>query len=63
MAIEINRMWKMKTKTIPIVIGTTGIVSKNITKYLDQIPGEHRLDELQKTALIGTAHILRKVLE
>jgi hypothetical protein len=26
------------------------------------IPGNHKVRELQKTAILGTAHILRKVL-
>jgi hypothetical protein len=26
------------------------------------IPGNHEVKELQKTAILGTAHILRKVL-
>jgi len=26
------------------------------------IPGKHEVKELQKTAILGTAHILRKVL-
>jgi len=26
------------------------------------IPGNHRVKELKKTAILGTAHILRKVL-
>ena len=28
----------------------------------DQIPGKHEIKELQKTAILGTAHILCKVL-
>jgi hypothetical protein len=33
-----------------------------ITKYLSNIPGKHDIKELQKTAILGTAHILREVL-
>jgi hypothetical protein len=29
---------------------------------LSNIPGNHEVKELQKTAILGTAHILRKVL-
>jgi len=28
----------------------------------NNIPGNHEVKELQKTAILGTAHILRKVL-
>ena len=31
-------------------------------KYMSNIPGHHDVKELQKTAILGTAHILRKVL-
>ena len=31
-------------------------------KYVSNIPGNHEVKELQKTAILGTAHILRKVL-
>jgi len=33
-----------------------------IIKYVSNIPGKHEVKELQKTAILGTAHILRKVL-
>ena len=55
-------MWDVKTKVIPIIIGATGIISKSFRKYMRNIPGKHEVKELQKTAILGTAHILRKVL-
>lgn len=60
--IEIERMWGMKTKTIPAVIGALGIIKKGSENYISQIPGSIKMKELQKTTLLGTAHILRKVL-
>ena len=30
--------------------------------YISNIPGNHEVKELQKTAILGAAHILRKVL-
>ena len=33
-----------------------------ITEYLSDIRGNHEITELQKTAVLGTAHILREVL-
>ena len=59
---EIQRMWNVKTKTIPLTIGATGTISKSFRKYVSNIPGNHEVKELQKTAILGTAHILRKVL-
>ena len=62
LTIEIQRMWNVKTKVIPIIIGATGTISKSFRKYMSNIPGNHEVKELQKTAILGTAHILRKVL-
>jgi hypothetical protein len=62
LTIEIKRMWNVKTKVIPVIIGATGTISKSFTKYVSNIPGHHEVKELQKTATLGTAHILRKVL-
>ena len=59
---EIQRMWKVKTSVIPIIIGATGTISKSFRKYVSNIPGNHEVKELQKTAILGTAHIHRQVL-
>jgi len=59
---EIQRMWNVKTKVIPVIIGATGTISKSFRKYVSNIPGKHEVKELQKTTILGTAHILRKVL-
>jgi hypothetical protein len=62
LAIEILRMWNIKTRVIPVITGATGTISKSIGKYVSNIPGNREVRELQKTAILGTAHILRKVL-
>jgi hypothetical protein len=33
--------------------------SKSFRKYLSNIPGKHEIKEVQKTATLGTAHILQ----
>jgi len=62
LTVEIQRMWNVKTKTIPVIIGATGTISKSFRKYVNNIPGKHEVKELQKTAILGTAQILQKVL-
>jgi len=62
LTIEIQRMWNVKTKVIPVIISATGTISKSFRKYMSNIPGNHEVKELQKTTILGTAHILRKVL-
>jgi hypothetical protein len=60
--IEIKRMWNVKTRVIPVIIGATGTISKSFRKYVSNIPGSYEVRALQKTVILGTAHILRKVL-
>jgi hypothetical protein len=60
--IEIQRMRNVKTKVTPVIIGATGTVSKSFRKYLNSVPGKRDIKELQKTAVLGTAQTLRKVL-
>ena len=62
LTIEIQCMWNVKIKVIPVVIGATGTVPKSFRKYVSNIPGKHEVKELQKTAILGTAHTLRIVL-
>jgi hypothetical protein len=62
LTLEIQRMWNVKTGVIPVIIGATGTISKSFRKYVSTVPGNHDVRELQKTAILGTAHILRKVL-
>jgi hypothetical protein len=53
----------VKTRVIPVVIWATGIISRLFGKCLTNIPRKHETEEPQKkTAILGTAHILRKVL-
>jgi hypothetical protein len=59
---EIQHMWNVKAQVIPGIIGATGTISESFRKYLSSIPGKQNIKELQKTAILGTAHILRKVL-
>ena len=55
-------MWNVQTKVIPVIIGATGTISKSFRKYVSNKPGKHEVKELQKTAILGAAYILRKVL-
>ena len=49
-------------KIIPVIIRATGTISKSFRKYVSKIPGNHDVKESQKTAILGTAHMFRKVL-
>jgi hypothetical protein len=46
---------------IPVIIGAIGTISKSFRKYVSTIPGNHEVKELQKTAILDSAHILQKI--
>jgi len=63
LCIEIQRMWNLKCTIVPVIIGATGIVTRSLGKNLETVPGKHSIDSLQKTAVLGTSHIIWKVLQ
>ena len=36
--IECQRLWNKKVEVFPVIIGATGIVDRNIKKYVGRIP-------------------------
>jgi hypothetical protein len=48
---------------MPVIIGGIGIGTKSLKKSLEAIPGNHLMYSLQKTAILETSHIIRKVLQ
>ena len=46
--IECQRIWNHKVEAILVIIGTTGIVDKNIKKYVGRIPGCHNIYSQQR---------------
>ena len=58
--IKVIKMWKLKKKIIPVVIGALGMIKKGIQNFIDQIPAKPSLQEMQKIVLTSPAHILRK---
>jgi hypothetical protein len=55
-------MLNMKCQIISVITGATGIVTKVLRKNLEAITGKRLIDSLQKTAILGTSHIIWKVL-
>ena len=60
--LENQRIWNVKEKLIPVITGATGTISKSLRQYLSNIPGKNEIKGLHKTAILGTAHVLREVL-
>ena len=51
--IEIQRMWNVKTKVIPVIIGATGTIPESFRKYVSNIPGNHEVKETTENSHIG----------
>ena len=60
---ELQKIWNVKVKIIPLVVGSLGAIPKQFGNRLKQIGITVRTKQVQKTVLLGTARILRKVLE
>ena len=63
LAYEIRKMWHKRAKVVPIVIGTLGMVSERLIPFLALLDIAISAETIQKSAVLGTAHILRKVLD
>jgi len=63
LGIEIQRMWNLKCTIVPVITGATGIVMRSLRENLEAVPTKHSIDSLQKTAIFGTSHIKRRVLQ
>ena len=56
---EVSRMCKVKTKTVPVIIGALGTINKGLDQNLQLIPDHLSATELQKNTLMSTAHSIR----
>ena len=60
---ELQKIWNVKVKTIPLVVGSLGAIAKQFGNRLKEIGITAGTARVQKMVLLGTAGILRKVLE
>jgi hypothetical protein len=49
--VEIQRIWNVKAKTVPVIIGATGTISISLGQYLSNIPGKHKIKDIQTAAI------------
>ena len=60
---KIARLWQMKkVVVIPIVVGALGTITTKFEKYIENLGIEIGIEHVEKSALLGTARIRRKVL-
>ena len=60
---ELQKIWNVKVKIIPLVVGSLGAITKQSGNRFKQIGITARTAQVQKKVLLGTARILRKALE
>ena len=60
---ELQKIWIVQEKIISLVAGSLGDIPKQFGNRLKQIGIAAGTAQVQKTVLVGTARILRKVLE
>ena len=60
---ELQKILNVKVKIIPFVAGSLGAIPKQVGNRLKQIGITAGTAQVQKRVLLGTARILRKVLE
>ena len=60
---ELQKIWNVRVKIIPLVVGFLCAIPKQFGNRLKEIGVTAEIVQVQKTVLLGTARILRKVLE
>ena len=63
LGMELQKIWSVKIKIIPLVVGSLGAISKHFGNRLIQIGITAGTAQVQKTVLLKTDRILKKVLE
>ena len=60
---ELKKLWNIKMKIIPMVIGAFGTITKGLLKGLVDLEVGGLVETIQNTTLLRTTRILRRVLE
>ena len=59
---EILKMWPMKSKVIPVVVGALGKIKKGMIENKKNVSEGATVIETQKISVLGSAGVLQKVL-
>ena len=60
---ELGRLWRVKCRVVPVVVGALGTIATRLSAHLKMLDINLSIETIQKSAILGTARILRKVLE
>ena len=61
---KLKRIWSLKkVEVVPVVVGVLGCISKGFSRWMDTLGIKLNVGMVQKSVLLRTARILRKVLD
>ena len=60
---ELERLWGINCRVVPIVVGALGMIPARLFAHLKMLYINLSIETIQKSAILGTARTLRKVLE
>ena len=60
--VELGKMWNSEAIVVPVVIGSLGCISHNLTSCLKMIPADLSLEMCLKLTLLGSEKIMRSFL-
>ena len=60
---ELKRLWSLKKVEVVPVVVALGCISKGFSRWMDTLGIKLNVGMVQKSVLLGTARILRKVLD
>ena len=63
LAREVAKLWNVTFKIIPVVIGALGTIPNDLEERINEMETSLKTAQIQKSILLGTARMLRKVLE
>jgi hypothetical protein len=58
--IAVSRMWKVRTKIVPVTTGALGTIKNGLVQNRQLPPGHRSARKLQKFTLMSTAHSVGK---
>ena len=62
--IELKRIWSLKkVEIVPVIVGALGCISKGFNRWIYMLGIKLCVGMVQRSVLLGTARILRKVLD
>ena len=61
--IELRRLWDKPVEIVPIIIGTLGTIPNSLKRNLEELGADAAPGLLQKSVVLETAHIIRRVMD